>query len=58
MSLSFMTLAISNLFWMLAALVAASVDVASDLVQAVPIKAIATMRMNDNFFIFLKFKGL
>jgi hypothetical protein len=25
------------------------------LVQAAPIKAIATMRMNDNFFIFLKF---
>ena len=50
-----MTLAISNLFWLLAALVAVSVDGASDLVQAAPIKAIATMRMNDNFFIFLKF---
>ena len=54
-SLSFMTWAISNLFCLFAALVAASVDVASDLVQAVPIKAIATMRMIDNFFIFLKF---
>jgi hypothetical protein len=55
MSLSFMTLAISNLFWLLAALVAVSFDGASDLVKAAPIQAIATMRMNDNFFIFLKF---